>query len=172
MIRPSRMSETISDLERCYTSALRILNYRFNSREELRRKLVSKKFDEPTVAATLARLDAEKWLDDERFAGAFVRTRARRRIGRNRIERELGAAGVDAEAIARALRENVDPEAQREAASALCEKRFGMLARRKGTEFAAGPEGRNKLTGYLLNQGYDAALVRDVVREVLRRLAT
>ena len=31
----------------------------------------------------------------------------------------------------------------------------------------ASPLGRNKLTAYLLKQGYDAALIRDVVKEIV-----
>src|SRR5438067_1636733 len=85
---------TANDSGRCYTAALRILNYRFNSEAELRRKLAAKDFDRETVDATIARLREEKWLDDARFAEAFVRTRMRKRVGRLRIRRELIAAGV------------------------------------------------------------------------------
>ena len=69
----------------CYVAALRILGYRFNSERELRRKLAAKRFDDETIAATLARLRQEKWLDDERFAGAYVRTQAQKGLGRLRI---------------------------------------------------------------------------------------
>ena len=93
------------ELERCYVAALRILNYRFNSEAELRRKLRSKDFDAPTIEATLARLRDEHWLDDDRFAGAFVRTRANKRQGRMRLLRELQAAGVDGETAATAVAE-------------------------------------------------------------------
>src|SRR5436190_11546419 len=102
----------MSDLEPCYTAAMRILNYRFNSEAELRKKLRSKKFEADDIDETIARLRREKWIDDERFAGAFVRTRARRHLGRMRIKRELGAAGVADEAIARAVRENIDPDTE------------------------------------------------------------
>src|SRR5436305_10468671 len=59
----------------CYVTALRILGYRFNSEAELRRKLAAKRFDGEEIAETLARLREEKWLDDDRFAAAYVRTR-------------------------------------------------------------------------------------------------
>jgi regulatory protein len=67
----------MTDFERCYAAALRILNYRFNSEAELRKKLRTKKFEPEDVDATIERLRREKWLDDIRFASAFVRTRAR-----------------------------------------------------------------------------------------------
>ena len=136
--------------ERAYVAALRILGYRFNSELELRRKLQRKKFDEAIIDATIARLRDEKWLDDERFAGAFARTRSRKRIGGKRIVLELRAAGVDDDVATRAVKENIDPEKEREQIRAI-------LQRRAGWE-------RNKLRAYLLKQGYDAALIWELIR--------
>jgi regulatory protein len=141
----------MTDAERCYVAALRILGYRFNSELELRRKLQRKKFEKPVVDATIARLREEKWLDDERFAGAFARTRSRKRIGAKRIVLELRAAGVDDGVASRAVRENIDPEKEREQLRAL-------IARRSHLE-------RNKLAQYLLKQGYDAALIWELIRD-------
>jgi regulatory protein len=151
----------MDEIDRCYVAALRILNYRFNSEAELRRKLARKDFDDDTVAAVIARLRDEKWLDDERFAEALVRTRMRKRIGPLRIRRELIAAGVDDDVAAGALRRNADEEGERESLLALARKRGARLD-------LASPEGRNKLAAYLLKQGYDAALIRDVVRTITR----
>ena len=50
----------------CYTAALRILRYRFNSEAELRRKLRAKKFESEDIDLAIARLHGEKWLDDAR----------------------------------------------------------------------------------------------------------
>lgn len=156
----------VSDLERCYLAAMRILRYRFNSEGELRRKLRGKKFEAETIDATLAKLRDEKWLDDERFAGAFARTRASKKIGSRRILRELQAAGVDQSSARAAVEQNVDPEGERERLIELCQKKLRILVRRHGEEFAASDEGRNKLTSWLLKQGYDAALVADAVRKL------
>ncbi len=150
----------------CYIAALRILNYRFNSEGELRRKLRSKRFEKEDIDATIARLHREKWLDDDRFAGAFVRTRSNRHIGKRRIARELQAAGVSDSSAAQAIRENIDPEREREALAELCARRARVLIRRHGADFLTSGEGRNKLAGYLLKQGYDAALVADVLKEI------
>jgi len=154
------------DLERCHISALRILGYRWNSEAELRRKLASKRFDKEVIETTIARLRDEKWLDDDRFAEAFVRTKAMKRMGRGRIKGALRAAGVDSESAERAIRANLDPEKEMEGLKVLCAKRMRMLVRRHGEEFLDTDEGRNKLTAWLLNQGYDAALVREVLAKL------
>jgi regulatory protein len=134
----------------CYLAALRILGYRFNSEGELRRKLRGKKFEAGEIDAAIERLQSEKWLDDARFAGAFTRSRANRKIGRLRIVRELHAAGVSNE---------------QEDLIALRDKRMRILARRHGEEFLRTSEGRKKLAAHLVAQGYDAATVWEIVRK-------
>ena len=151
----------MDDLERCYVSGLRILKYRFNSTAELRRKLRAKGFDAETINATVLRLANEKWLNDERFAATYVRSRVLKSRGRLRIRRELINAGVDDETAVRAVGENVDREDERVRAVRVAEKRLPILVRRYGLVAA-----RNKLTAYLLKQGYDAALVREILKEI------
>jgi regulatory protein len=158
-----------TELERCYAAALRILGFRWNSVEELRRKLQRKGHPVEAVDATLARLLDEKWLDDERFASAFVRDRRRRRLGDRRVAAELCASGVDDETARRVLGENRDPEQQREALTALCEKKIRLLARRHGHEFLSTEDGRRKLSAYLFQQGYESGLVLEVMRETVKK---
>lgn len=134
----------------CYVTALRILGYRFNSEAELRRKLAAKRFDGEEIAETLARLREEKWLDDARFAAAYVRTRVLKGIGRLRIRRELTAAGVDEDAAERAVRENADGEDERLRAA------YEKLARRLGGD-------RNKIAARLLRQGFEMSAIRVLV---------
>ena len=151
-----------------YLSALRILKFRFNSEAELRRKLRAKKFEKDDINAVIVRLQKEKWLDDERFAGAFVRTRANKRVGKLRIRRELQAAGVSESTAAQALDENVDPERERESLEALCARRMRVLIRRHGAAYLESDEAHAKLTSYLISHGYDFALVREVVKNAAR----
>ena len=153
-----------------YVAALRILNYRFNSEAELRRKLRAKKFEKDDIDAAIARLHKEKWLDDERFAEAFVRTRANKRVGKLRIRRELQAAGVTSATAEEAIAQNVDPERERESLEALCARRVRVLVRRHGPEYLESGEAHAKLTAYLIGHGYDSALVREVVKKAARGL--
>jgi regulatory protein len=150
----------------CYVAALRILKYRFNSEAELRRKLRGKQFAKDDIEATIVRLREEKWLDDDRYAAAFVRTRANKRVGQLRIRRELQYAGVSDDSANQAVSQNVDPEREHDALRELGRKRARMLVRRHGAQYLTTSEGRNKLAGYLLKQGYDAALVYEALKEI------
>lgn len=152
----------------CYNAALRILNFRFNSVAELRRKLRAKKFDEDEIETTLARLREEKWLDDERFANSFVRTRATKRVGRLRILRELSEAGVSSTAAAAAIAEHLNPERERSELEALCRRKLESLRRRRGDEYVASDEGRAKLMASLARSGFETSAVIDVVEKALK----
>jgi regulatory protein len=134
-----------------YLAALRILGYRFNSEAELRRKLAAKRFDDAEIAATIERLRDEKWLDDERFAGAYVRTRVRKGIGRLRIRGELRNAGVPDDVAERAIRDNTDGEEDR--LRAAVEK----LSRRFGAD-------RDKIAARLQRQGFAISAILDYLR--------
>jgi regulatory protein len=165
-------SDENDEAERCLASALRILAYRFNSVVELRRKLAAKEFDPAVIEGIIESLTAERWLDDERFAGALVRTRALKRLGPQRIRRDLRAAGVDDDIAARALRQNIDPEAEKSAAIALCEKKMRIIARRHGAAYLRTDEGRKKLAAYLLNHGYEAGRAFEVINLCTKRVAS
>jgi regulatory protein len=161
------------DRERCYAAALRILSYRFNSEGELRRKLAAKDFERETIDAAIDKLRRENWIDDDRFAAAFVRTRLRKGIGRLRIKRELTAAGVAAETASAALVEQGgDVSHEQESLSALCAKKIAIIARRHGTDYVRSDQGRKKVAAYLLNQGYEMAAVLDAIRQALRKLSS
>jgi regulatory protein len=160
---PDYHFRTMTDSERCYIAAMRILNHRFNSEAELQRKLALKEFDAEVISATIEKLRREKWLDDDRFAASFVRARVRKGLGRHRITRELNAAGVDSETIARALNESVPDHDERAAALASARKRLAVVRRREEDVAKI----REKLVAYLFRQGYDSSLAVDVVRELL-----
>ncbi|HEX7191828.1 MAG TPA: regulatory protein RecX [Thermoanaerobaculia bacterium] len=147
-----------------YTSALRILQYRFNSEHELRRKLAAKRFDDAAIDAAIERLREEKWIDDERFAGAYVRTRAAKKIGPARIKRELFAAGVDRDTADRALAENLDDQRTADDLAAVAEKRRRLMIRRHGDDYVRSTEGKSRLAAYLIHQGYPVDRVRDLLR--------
>ena len=157
-----------ADREACHNAALRLLDYRFRGTEELRRKLSDRGFDPEAIAATLERLTAAGWMDDQRFAEGVARARLRNGRGPRRIAAELRSLGVDdgisREVIAAAGAEGED--LAREAAL----KRARILGRRHGAEWLGTDEGRNKLLAYLFNQGYDFAAAEEAVRKALQTM--
>ena len=83
----------------CEKRAVGLLARREHSRLELARKLADRGFVAAEIDPVLARLAAEGWQSDRRYAESLIRARSARRYGPDRIAAELAQRGVD-EAVA------------------------------------------------------------------------
>lgn len=108
-----RALEFEHQLVRGHEIALRALATRARSREELRRRLLSRGVDAGAVDEVIAALFASGLLDDEAFARSMVaRERSRRPAGARLLEHKLRGAGVDRSVSRRVVGETlagVDP---------------------------------------------------------------
>ena len=136
--------------------ALRRLARRDHSEAELRRVLLRAGFAEPVVAATMERLRAEKYLDDQGFATRFAHSRvAHHGLGRNRVREALRARGVSRaiidKGVAEALRDVSEVEV------------LEVQARRYWRQHGRDEPVRRirKLWVFLLRRGFPAGLVRE-----------
>lgn len=85
----------VSTEQQLFASALRALTRRAHSVHEMRAYLERRAQKDAPVAAVIARLCEESYLDDARYALEYARSHANgRRQGRFRITRELRARGV------------------------------------------------------------------------------
>ena len=157
--------ERAADAEAALRSALRHLTRRAFARMDLDRRLRRKGHPPEAVVAALTRLEAQGLLDDAAFARGYVETRAVRGRGPMRIQRDLGAMGVERSIVDRALESawpaSVPPE---ELARSLAVKRLKQLG--KGLPRQAL---RRRLVQYLGRRGFGGATAGKVVGEVLGR---
>lgn len=142
--------------------AIRLLSRREHSRAELRRKLLASAGDDGNAGIldqVLDDLEAGRWLSDERFAEAFVRSREAR-LGGGRIAQELSARGIDrglaAELIA-PLR-----EAEIDRAWALWLRRFGVVP--------VDHKDRARQGRFLVQRGFTESVVRRVLDRARTRV--
>lgn len=163
-------SDELSPEVRCYDTALRILAIRGHSARQLRAKLLRRKFDAALVDEILLRVTREGWLDEQRFAGELVRSRARKLHGPRRITRELENAGVSGEVARASIREHLSDEDLADQLRVACDKKLRAMARRYDREYLRSDEARNKLANYLVAQGYDSSAVIGAVDTALRAL--
>jgi regulatory protein len=132
--------------------AVRILSHRDHSVEEIRRKLGQRGFVPEEVDAVVARLRRAGFLDDVRFAEAFVRERVLRRpMGRRGLLRELGRRGVSEEAAGAAIRAVWEEEGVDEAELVRRVLRRGSVVR--------------DVRALLRRRGFDGDVVRMVLAE-------
>ena len=95
----------VGDWDEAQAAALRLLARREHSARELRRKLLGKGHPEGPIDEIPARLQEERLLDDARFAGALVSSRAGRGQGPLRVRADLQERGVAEGLVEQALAE-------------------------------------------------------------------
>lgn len=139
--------------------ALGLLVRREHSRKELTRKLAARGVDRGEAADAVAKMTAEGWQDDMRFAASLARTRSAGGYGPIRIRAELETHGLDGDAVAQAFQALADAGEDDWLGSARA-----LAHRRYGTGCADDLNLRRKAAGFLIRRGFDAATVRAAVR--------
>jgi len=139
------------DLVVIESSAMRLLAGREHSRDELRRKLLSRFRSGGPVEEVLDRVEAQGFLDERRFVEAFIDQRCRKGVGPLRIRAELRERGVAAGLVEDVLEAAaVDWMVQLEG---VAERKFGVDA----------PGDRRELTRrgrFLEQRGFPVGLIR------------
>ncbi len=137
------------DVLRAYNHALRLLGYRPRSRVEIERHLRQKGYEAEAIDAAMARLVANRHIDDEAFARSWLNHRERLRPrGARGLSHELRQKGVEREIIDDVLTD-LDEETSAWAAIE------GKMHRWRGLDQMAF---RKKITDFLGRRGfaYDA----------------
>lgn len=142
--------------------ALGLLNRRLRSRAEVETALLQRGIQREVVVAVTAELRRQGWIDDARFAKAWVRDRlALRPRGMRRLRAELLAKGVSATVADEAIAALVP--AGSEDGLAL-EQARSWLRRMGGLE----PEvARRRLAGRLARRGYAPETIVRTLRTLL-----
>jgi regulatory protein len=123
---------------------------------EMLEKMRRWEVDETVKARVMQKLVAGRYIDDERYASTFVRSKIHlKKWGVNKIRMSLKMKGISDEIIQNALAE-IDPEIYRE-------ELINVLKAKKINE--SDPYKRKaKLAQYAMQKGYEASLVWDVIR--------
>lgn len=134
--------------------ALGLLVRREHSRKELTRKLAARGVASDEAQAAVARMTAEGWQSDDRFAEQLVRSRANNGQGPIRIRAELAMHGLDRDAVAAAM-DTYDGDWAENARD---------LVRRRFPGGADDLAVRRKAADFLARRGFDGDQIRAAVR--------
>ena len=135
--------------------ALHFLGYRARSRREVRERLQRYGYGEETVEVVVGRLEELGYLDDEEFARAAAREKARR-YGPRRVLGKLRRSGVDAELAQGVVDDEFAQRSQLEEARSLAVRRYN----RGGSDAEA-----RRVYGFLMRRGYSAEVCAEIARE-------
>ncbi len=133
--------------------ALRLLSQREHSRAELERKLAPHEEVPGELAKALDELQARDFINDGRAVDSLVNRRAGK-LGSARIQQELAQKGLSGEAVAEALEGLKETELGR--AQEVWRKKFDALPQ--------DPQAHAKQMRFLLTRGFNAEVVRRVVK--------
>ena len=139
--------------------AFRLLKFRMRSQQELRARLMRKKFDAAVIEKVIAFLGEKKFIDDREFARVWAQEKIKRPLGIARISRELKLKGIDKNIIVEVLetiRSNYDEE------GVVSELARARLERFKGLE---PKKARMRLYAYLLRRGFSPDVISDAVKQ-------
>jgi len=148
--------------QECFDAAMKFLERRLHSRDELRRKLIRKDYSAEMANDVLVDLERMGYVNDEQFAKTNALSAAQhRQHGRRRAMVELLKKGVERE-TARVAVENVYESTDSLAiARKLAQKKAASL-RRLDPMVA-----RRRLAGMLARRGFEYDVVKPVIDEVL-----
>ena len=135
---------------------LRYCAYQDRCTQEVRNKLATFDMPDSEKGKILKLLVDEGYLDDERYASTFVRSKIHlKKWGVNKIRMSLKMKGISDEIISNALSE-IDPEIYRE-------ELIKVLKSKKISETDPYKR-RAKLAQYAMQKGYEPSLVWETLR--------
>jgi regulatory protein len=148
-------------------TALRFLQTRMRSVQEVEKKLAEKDFPLETIAATIEFLRQYGLIDDDAFSRAFVNDQLLRRpVGRRRLEQELRRKGVDKDAAGATIAAIVGDDDELGNALAAAEKKLGTLRQDD-------PRKRERaMANFLAGRGFSWATIATVLAHLRGRIRT
>jgi len=137
--------------------------YQERCHNEVKQKLYGYRLYKKDVEQLISTLIEENYLNEERFAIQFAGGKFRmKQWGRRKIQYELQQKGVSTYCIKLAMKQ-VDDETYRQQLEKLAENKYEALRSEQYLVRQA------KTTAYLVQKGYEPALVASILNEIVQR---
>ena len=142
--------------------AIRYLVYRDRSRNEIIRYLKKKNFSENAVDETLIFLENNEYINDERFAMQFGRSRiVNKKIGRLRLGIELGDKGIERQIVEETLNSLYEEFDEKKIALACAKKKHATYSSSNGER------DRRRIAKFLERKGFPSSIIYKVVTQLV-----
>jgi regulatory protein len=133
--------------------ALRYLSRREHSRQELRKKLLPYAESDIELDELMAKLEAQSWLSDERFAESLVRRKSER-YGSLKIVEELKQQGIEGESL-------IEIKERLKVSDAM--RAWELWQRKFDSTITKDPKEKSKQMRYLVSKGFPLSVVIKIV---------
>ncbi len=145
--------------------AFRYLGRRLHSENELRIKLLQKKYDIELINIVLDELKEKKYLNDYEFASLFADENIKNKLwGKMKLNAELAKRGVDRNIVSQILAEKYPEGNELDKAFILAEKKYNSISSREKDVIKL----NEKLIRFLISKGYDFETSREAARHFIR----
>jgi regulatory protein len=148
------MEDTV--LRRVKQKALAILKFMDRSEQELRKKLSDAGYSEKVVDQAIVYVKEYKYLDDDRFAMSYVRSRKNSK-SKLAIKTELIQKGISKETIDAVFMEEYENNEQEDAELSAIQK---AIAKKTKTPESLSYEEKQKLIASLYRKGFDLSKIK------------
>ena len=168
---PPRKSTPALDADSLYQIAIRALGRRARSSAEIRALLARRKAAKADIEAVIHRLRERGYLDDARFARAFVASRIENRLeGKVRVRRDLAARRVNPQVADEAVRRAFEDVDEAELLRQYLERKLRIRkAFDPSTALGAGkPSAVQSLYRRLLRAGFRSDTIVGELKRLLR----
>lgn len=153
----------VNDLDVTRQHALRLIKFRPRAENELRQRLLRKRFAPSTIDLLLAEFKRKDLINDAKFAKLFANQQMSvKPMGRRALLSRLKAKGVSFDLAARATEEATAERPEGEVARELALSRVSSL---KGLDRQTA---QRRLFGFLSRRGFSSDVVVKVVKEITR----
>ena len=147
--------------DQAYAKIRQFCAFQERSHYEVKMKLSGYGISWADANPILSKLIEEGFLNEERFAAAFVGGKFRiKQWGRKKIEMELKKRHVSAYSISKALREEIDLPAYEKTLMKLIEKKWTSLRAPGNTVFVK----QSKTRQYLLMRGFEIDIISKKIK--------
>ena len=146
------------NLNRAREYALRLLEYRERSEQEIEERMARKNYDERLIKSTIKSLKNHNLVNDRRFARMWAESCLRRSYGRWKVRSDLNKKGIDEEIVEEVLRESYSKVDEVQIALALIQKKWPFLKEEKNTLL-------RRVSDFLKRRGFPFEVIAEVIRQ-------
>ena len=146
------------NLNRAREYALRLLEYRERSEQEIKERMARKNYNERLIKSTIKSLKNHNLVNDRRFARMWAESCLRRSYGRWKVQSDLNKKGIDEEIVEEVLRESYSKVDEVQVALALIQKKWPFLKEEKNTLL-------RRVSDFLKRRGFPFEVIAEVIRQ-------
>ena len=146
------------DPNRAREYALRLLEYRERSEQEIKERMARKNYNERLIKSTIEFLKNHNLVNNRRFARMWAESCLRRSYGRWKVRSDLNKKGIDEEIVEEVLRESYSKVDELQIALALIQKKWPFLKEEKNTLL-------RRVSDFLKRRGFPFEVIAEVIRQ-------